>query len=238
MAKECYKPPSLLETEMPELGQVVIDPEDVENSEMVLFFCSSSLSSLISRSASSVSFKLSLICCFMSSSKRFTACDASFSFLRTSFSFSCSRFSLSTFATRFAKDISWSMRSPLVSSSQLCTWYLSACIFCKLPCTLGFSFKFRQRLLLLSFKRCATLWISVWVSLKAALLHSPFSWLRVWMSSSYLRSRSRCSWIMREISSPMNCVSAECLNLGQFVVLHREGRRIAEARGDGRRGSE
>mmetsp|Transcript_23319 Transcript_23319/g.59527 ORF Transcript_23319/g.59527 Transcript_23319/m.59527 type:complete len:243 (+) Transcript_23319:529-1257(+) len=173
---------------------------------MVLFLCSSSLRSLISWLASFVSFSWSACSRRSSACSWFTVCVASLSFFLTSLSRSCSRRSASTLATRFWKDIS--TRSLFVSSSHSCTCARSACIFSKLPCTLGFSLRFRQRLLLLSLRRCATSWISVCVNLNFALLQRPFSWPRAAMSSSYLRSRSRCSWMMREISSPINWVSS------------------------------
>mmetsp|Transcript_5460 Transcript_5460/g.16131 ORF Transcript_5460/g.16131 Transcript_5460/m.16131 type:complete len:252 (-) Transcript_5460:14-769(-) len=140
---------------------------------MVLFFCSSSFSSLISWLASFVSFSWSACSRRSSAWSWFTVCVASRSFFFTSPSRSCSRRSASTFATRFWNDIS--IRSLFVSSSHSCTCDLSACILARLPCTLGFSFRFRQRALLLSFSRCATSWISVCVFMNLALLHRPFS---------------------------------------------------------------
>mmetsp|Transcript_60103 Transcript_60103/g.158104 ORF Transcript_60103/g.158104 Transcript_60103/m.158104 type:complete len:375 (+) Transcript_60103:236-1360(+) len=173
---------------------------------MVLFFCSSSFSSLISWLANFVSFSWSACSRRSSACSWFTVCVASRSFFFTSPSRSCSRRSASTFATRFWKDIS--MRSLFVSSSHSTTCVRSACILARLPCTLGFSFRLRQRLLLLSLRRWATSWISVCVFMNFALLQRPFSAPLAAMSSSYLRSRSRCSWMMREISSPINWVSS------------------------------
>mmetsp|Transcript_29340 Transcript_29340/g.63649 ORF Transcript_29340/g.63649 Transcript_29340/m.63649 type:complete len:218 (+) Transcript_29340:389-1042(+) len=158
---------------------------------MVLFFCSSSFSSLISWLAILVSFSWSARSLCSSASKSFTACEFFCSFFFTSLRRSCSRRSASTFATRFWKDMS--MRSVLVSSNHSWTCDLSACIFCKLPCTLGFSLRLRHKLLLLSFSLWATSWISFCVSMNFALLQRPFSCPLAAMSSSYFLSKSRCS---------------------------------------------
>mmetsp|Transcript_91008 Transcript_91008/g.217130 ORF Transcript_91008/g.217130 Transcript_91008/m.217130 type:complete len:235 (+) Transcript_91008:390-1094(+) len=173
---------------------------------MVLFFCSSSFNSLISWLAILVSFSWSALSRCNSASRSFTAWEFFCSFFLTSLRRSCSRRSASTFATRFWKDMS--IRSVFVSSSHSWTCDRSACIFWRLPCTFGFSFKLRHKLLLLSLSLCATSWISFCVSINLALLQRPFSCPRAAINSSYFRSKSRCSWMMREISSPINCVSS------------------------------
>mmetsp|Transcript_33783 Transcript_33783/g.80518 ORF Transcript_33783/g.80518 Transcript_33783/m.80518 type:complete len:223 (+) Transcript_33783:583-1251(+) len=186
---------------------------------MVFSFWSSSFRSLISWLANFVSFSLSRYSRCSSASRCFTMRETSRSFLFTSFRRSCSLRSASTLATRFAKEAS--QRSLFVSSSHSWTCALSACILKRFPCTFGFSFRFLQRLLLLSLSLWATSWISLCVSWYLALLQRPLSWPRIAINSSYLRSRSRCSCMMREISSPMYCVSSSAWPGLLFDILVR-----------------
>mmetsp|Transcript_6798 Transcript_6798/g.16623 ORF Transcript_6798/g.16623 Transcript_6798/m.16623 type:complete len:374 (+) Transcript_6798:386-1507(+) len=178
--------------------------------DSALFFCSSSFNVRSSCMVNFTSLSYSAYSCASSCSSDFTASETSFSRRFTSKSSSWSFRSSSAFETRPAKPCSPTgfCSSFFASSSSVCIRARSCSIFTKFPCAFGFSFRFRHSAWLDSRNAAETSTIFCCTFWNSPLFISPFRVPRLWIKASYCFSSSRCSLMIREISSPMNWVSS------------------------------
>lgn len=129
-------------------------------------------------------------------------------------------FSSPTVLVSVAKDDSRSSRSVL--ASRLCSAARSAWILVRFSAMLGFPFRLRASSLLDSRSARATLRMASWFSWNLALFDCALSALRWPTSSSYCASSTRCSWMIRVISSPTICESSSRCAITSGVIDARK----------------